>query len=113
MRAVIRRRFAAWLALAALVMQAMWPLAAAANSVPSDVCTLGGAAQMPDPKSPACLLHCATCLAGPGQAVLDTPAAPPIVGDRPVFRIRLREAAAPRACGEAFDAAARAPPAFS
>jgi len=81
--------------------------------VPSDVCTLGGAAQMPDPKSPACLLHCATCLAGSGQAVLDAPAAPPIVVDRLVFRIRPREAAALRACGEAFDAAARAPPAFS
>ena len=113
MRAVNRRTVLAWIALAALAMQGLWPLAATASAQSSDLCTIAGTAPMPDPKSPACRLHCATCVAGAGQAALDARAAPPIVVARPLFRIRLHEDARLRACGEAFDAAARAPPAFS
>jgi len=94
-------------------MQALAPLAAAAPAVPPDVCALAGTAPMPDPKSPACRLHCAVGVAGAGQAALDAPAARSIVVHRPALRLAVREEALPRACGEIFDSAARAPPAFS
>lgn len=114
MRAVNRRTVSAWFAILALAMQGLWPLAAAAaTAVPSDVCSLAGAAPMPDPKSPACRLHCAICVPGAGQAALDAPAPRPILVERQAFRVpqRASELLLPRL--EAFAASARAPPVVS
>ncbi|MGH8688321.1 MAG: hypothetical protein ACREVQ_11515 [Burkholderiales bacterium] len=108
-----RRTVLAWFAILALAMQALWPLAAAATAATSDVCSLAGSAPMPDPKSPACRLHCATCVPGAGQAALDTPAALPILVERPALRVQACEDLAPIPRLEVFAAPARAPPAIS
>lgn len=109
-----RRSFAAWLALLALSLQALWPLAAIAAAAPADICGAGGPVPMPDPASPECRLHCASCLTGAGQAALD---APPALAQRRalagVLRLRAAAAVASPAAPYAPAAPARAPPAHS
>jgi hypothetical protein len=110
----MRRRLPAWLAFAALAMQALWPLAAAATAVPPDVCSVAGTAPMPDPGSPACRLHCATCIPGAGQTAFDAPTA--LSAPRPVAAVlRVAERPAPpvRPILAAAAAPARAPPSSS
>ncbi|HEX5091928.1 MAG TPA: hypothetical protein VFV84_04475 [Burkholderiales bacterium] len=110
----MRRPLAAWLALAAFAMQALWPLAAAATPLPSDVCTVAGSVPMPDPNAPACRLHCAACIAGAGQAAFPAPPSPPALRPAvPVLRVAERPAPPARSILAAAAAPARAPPAAS
>lgn len=111
-----RRTLTVWLALLALALQSLWPLAAVASAarMPSDICGVGGPAPMPDPASPECRLHCASCVTGNGQAALDAP--PGAALRRPqagVLRLRAVASTALAAAPHALAAPARAPPAFS
>lgn len=95
-------------------MQAAWPATAIATSVPSDICGAGGPMPMPDPASPECRLHCATCFTGNGQAALDAPAAAALRRpDAGVLRLPATASTASPAAPYALATPARAPPAFS
>jgi hypothetical protein len=111
---VNRRTLTAWLALCALALQAAWPVTAIATAVPSDICGVGGPVPMPDPASPECRLHCASCLTGAGKVVLDTPDTAAL--RRPeagVLRLPAAASTGSPAAPHALAAPARAPPAFS
>lgn len=114
----MRRRFPAWLALAALSLQAFWPLLAQAepawSRVVAPVCRADGRAPIEQKQSAACRLHCAHCLSG-----ADRHAAPPPAPEMPLHVALVRApAAAPTAphfflSQPLYPALARAPPALS
>ena len=76
---MMRRRFSAWLALFAMALQALWPLAAQPAPTHSvQICTTGGATyQVELPGAPAqpAHEHCAICVIGADRPMA-VPAAP-------------------------------------
>jgi len=114
---MMRRRFPAWLALFAMALQALWPLAAQPAPTHSvQVCTTGGATyevELPGAPAQPGHEHCALCVLGADRPMA-APAAPAGLPVAP----RSGAAAQPRApafvaSGLILSARPRAPPSHS
>jgi hypothetical protein len=116
-------RIAAWLALAALVLHAVWPNAADANApgIPQDICSVD-ASKYPDaghypaklPTGEHRLRHCALCLPGMHGALATSPGFPWLARLPQGSASRLEsETAAPSRIFSHLRAQPRAPPAYA
>jgi len=112
-----RRRFPAWLALFAMALQALWPLAAQPSPTHSvQVCTTGGATyevELPGAPAQPAHEHCALCVLGVDRPMA-APAAPAVLA----VATRSEASAQPRlpafVASERFlSARPRAPPSHS
>jgi hypothetical protein len=113
-----RRRLSAWLALFAMSLQAMWPLAAQAAPAQSvQVCTAGGATyEVPLPGAPDSQprhQHCALCLLG-GERPMAAPASPAVLSAAPAAAEAAQSSASAFVASDRIPAARpRAPPSIS
>jgi hypothetical protein len=112
-----RRRFPAWLALFAMALQALWPLAAQPAPTHSvQICTTGGATyevELPGAPAQPSHEHCVLCVLG-----VDRPMAAPAAPAGLAVALAGDASAQPRraafvASDPAFSARPRAPPARS